>query len=208
MSNVINILGNKYGKLTVVEFAGVDHHQKSLWKCVCECGGSKIVHAKELKLGNVKSCGCLWRQDVKGLSTSKLYRVYANIKQRCVDPNHEFYHRYGGRGITMSDDWMDSFLNFYRDMGDRPEGMTVERIDNDKGYCKENCRWATRKEQANNTKNNTILYLKGERLTLSQASDKTGILVHTILDRLKKGMSTELALTLPRQKPGRKNPQL
>lgn len=188
-----------FGRLTAIEYFGTN---SALWICRCTCGAIKKVRSGDLKAGTVKSCGCLQVDENKSrakhnLCDSKLYSVWGNIKKRCYNPKSEFYSYYGGRGIKVCDGWLESFENFYNDMKEGyKEGLTIERIDNNGHYCKENCRWATRKEQGQNKRNN-ILY-KGK--TLAEWADIKGINYFTLKRRLELGWSWEKALNTPIRK--------
>jgi hypothetical protein len=129
------------------------------------------------------------------------------MKNRCLNPNDEKWHHYGGRGITIDPPWLD-FSVFLRDMGTRPEGTSIDRIDNSKGYSKANCRWATCKEQCNNRRSNRVIEFNGERLTQMQWSERTGLPVTTIMNRLGRlKWSVERTLTTPRQTKWVRNPK-
>ena len=124
---------------------------------------------------------------------SSTYQIWEGVKKRCLNPTNAAYKDYGERGITICERWK-RFLNFLEDMGERPEGMTLERIDNNKGYYPENCKWATRKEQGNNKRNNILITARGKTQTISQWSDETGLSYYTIYFRLRKGKTDEEAI--------------
>ncbi len=122
------------------------------------------------------------------------------MKQRCYNPQHTYFAMYGGRGITIAEAWLTSFQTFLSDMGERPLGHTLERIDNNGPYCKENCKWVTRRAQAQNRRNNRPLTHNGETLVISEWARRLGFSKQTIRDRIAAGWSTEKALTEPVRK--------
>lgn len=125
------------------------------------------------------------------------YRIWVWMKQRCNNPNNTGYHKYGGRGIKVCKRWL-RFESFYRDMGDRPKGLTLERINNSKGYFPDNCKWATWKEQANNSRKNVVIEYKGVKLTMAQWAEKLKINYRTLRYRLRIAhWPIEKALTMP-----------
>lgn len=149
----LNLVGQKFGKLTVVSYAHSDRFSRSHWNCVCECGNTTISAGNNLKKGTAASCGLgpCHHQYKHGLRQHELYGLWGTIVQRCTNPNNSVWENYGGRGITICDRWRNSFEAFLEDMGERPSPThEVDRIDNDLGYYKENCKWSTPKEQANN----------------------------------------------------------
>lgn len=155
----IDLHGQIFGRLTVISEAG-RRNGAVIWNCKCECGGDVVVPTGSLRTGHRASCGCLYairktgkqynlkHGDAIGRPSTE-WNIWSSMKQRCENQNSHAYYRYGGRGITVCDRWKE-FPNFLADMGRRPEGRSLDRIDNDKGYGPENCRWATSKEQAAN----------------------------------------------------------
>ena len=130
-----------------------------------------------------------------GMSHTKIHNIWSNMKQRCSNPKIPQYRNWGGRGISVCDRWLDSFDNFYKDMGDCPKGTSIDRIDNDGNYCPENCRWATWNEQVNNRSTNINIKFKGKVQSVAMWAKELGIFRQTILKRLHGGYPTKLALS-------------
>lgn len=201
MGKPIDMTGQKHGRLTVIEMAGRNKHNQRLWRCVCDCGKDAEVLGFLLRQGQTQSCGCLHREitaninKTHGKSKSKIWSIHRSMMDRCYLKTSHAYFRYGGRGITVCDRWHD-FENFYKDMGDKPDGMSLERTDNNKGYSPDNVRWASAKDQANNTRGNVRLELNGRVQTMQQWCDELGLKIGTVWARLNKyGYSVEKALT-------------
>ncbi len=205
----IDRTGQIFGRLTVLRYFGKNKHGQILWVCKCDCGGPEIIATgSDLHSGDKRSCGCLRREisskkaATHGMArndeTSAECNVWSRMKARCYNPKTSNYANYGGRGIKVCDRWRDSFINFISDMGARPSpNHSIDRIDNDGDYCPENCRWATLSEQNSNTRRNRFIEFNGQKKTLSQWGNETGLGMLNIWNRLKLGWSVERALTEP-----------
>lgn len=193
-----DIVGKKFNKLTVLKWHSMNGEQ-SMWLCLCDCGNEKVVRGARMKEGVTTSCGCHRKNRLikHGLSTSNEYTIWWDIKRRCEDTSRKYYSRYGGRGITICERWQ-SFENFVEDMGMRPSKKhSIDRIDNDKGYCKENCRWTDSVTQANNRRGNRRFTYNGKDLTVSQWERELNMPSNNIASRLSNGWSFEEAITTP-----------
>lgn len=190
MGKFIDLTGQKFGRLTVVErvenYVTPKGIQMPQWKCKCDCGKEKVVRGHDLKRGNTTSCGCLRREKMfeigknsttHGHSRERLYRIWADMKSRCYNPNSIKYYIYGAEGKTVCDEWLHDFEAFYKwaMANGYADNLTIERIDGTKGYSPENCRWATKKEQNVNKRNNHLITYNGKTQTLSQWADELGI---------------------------------
>lgn len=178
----------------------------SFWLCKCECGNEKTVTARSLVGGHVQSCGCLAREVLmdrclahghsrRGAHTST-FSSWASMRGRCRNPTDDAWKWYGGRGITICERW-DKFENFLADMGEKPKGKTIDRVNNDLGYSKENCEWRTHKEQCNNRRSNVILEFDGRSQNITQWAAELNIGMRTLWARIKNNWSVERALTAP-----------
>lgn len=205
---VVDRIGQRVGKLMVIERVANKQEGNSVracWLCVCDCGNKIVATGQNLSKallgkGGTRSCGCLMGKTIKhGLFDARIYGVWANMIQRCTNPKNSGFKSYGGRGITVCDEWRD-FRNFYADMGHAPSSRTLDRRNNSLGYSKENCRWATKKEQGNNRRSNLYITLCGKKQTLSQWAEETGLSDFCIASRLRSGWTIEKTLTLPNQR--------
>jgi hypothetical protein len=145
MPALVDMSGRKVARLTILERSARRNATGSaFWRCRCDCGNEIEVSGVNIRNGQTQSCGCV--HITHGMTLSPEYRIWRGMHQRCTNPNSTKYENYGGRGITVCDRWR-SFENFYADMGPRPEGLTIERINNEQGYGPGNCKWATYSEQ-------------------------------------------------------------
>lgn len=181
MPKPVNRIGHKYTRLLVIAKAD----GKDMWLCKCDCGVEKIANGRWLKSGDIRSCGCLKieltiKRQTKypiGTTTTKEYKAWSLIKDRCYNPKNEYWDDYGGRGIKMCDRWRYSFSNFFEDMGFAPTPKhTIDRFpDNDGNYELGNCRWATQKQQSLNRRNNKIIEYNGVKKCLSEWCELFGV---------------------------------
>lgn len=196
-SRIINLVGLKFNRLSVIEFSHLKSG-RSYWLCQCDCGTEKIMRADGIKTS--VSCGCyqIERVTKHNLSRSPEYKVLKSLIQRCVNKNCPAYPDYGGRGIKVCDRWLYSFEAFFEDMGKRPKGHSIERIDNTGNYEPSNCKWATQQEQVNNRRSNTLLTCNGKTQTIAQWKREMGLKRNNIEERLKHGWSIDQAINTPR----------
>lgn len=195
MSKKIEMNGLKFHRLLVLGEAGKASNGKSMWRCQCECGKEVIVRGDHLRGGRIKSCGCLGANayGVTNLdSNSPLVATYMNMIYRCEDKNHRAYHRYGARGIAVCKEWHDFpvFEKWANENGWHL-GLEIDRIDNDKGYCPENCRIVTRKENVRNTSTNHKVMFKGKMRCLAEIAEMSGLSYDTVHARMRYGWDSE-----------------
>jgi hypothetical protein len=180
MSKRTDITGNRYGRLTAVEYAG-----KQKWRCVCDCGNTTEVVTSSLRRGASTSCGCFRREHTiaknttHGMAKTPAYLRWKNIMQRCYNPNNPGYPDYGGRGVRVCDRWHD-FAAYHADMGNPPAGMSLDRVDVNGDYEPDNCRWASAKIQARNKRNS----IRVDGIELVYLAQELGIPYATLHARL------------------------
>ena len=197
----IDITGMKFGRLTAIRQNGHDinpSRKHIKWDCLCECGNTVNARLNALRTGGLKSCGCLKKETLPNvthrMSHTPEYKTWARIKARCTKSTHQDFYLYGGRGIKMCEKWANSFEDFYEDMGPRPSGMSIDRIDVNGDYCKENCRWANNQTQSRNKRNNHFIELHGVSMCLTDWAKHLGICRATLIQRLRE-WPLERALT-------------
>jgi len=190
----IDMTGQRFGRLTVLSYVGCSS-VGARWKCQCDCGNIIETNRNNLiQKERTRSCGCLRRESsserhkTHGMTGSPTYRTWCSMRKRCEDKTDDHYKWYGARGITVCERW-SSFENFLSDMGVRPRGMSLDRIDNDGPYSPENCRWATQKEQMQNTRKSVTF----EGKTIQEWSEQLGIKYHTLTYRMRKHGSVFLS---------------
>lgn len=203
-NRVKDLSGKRFGKLTVEAI----HDRvitpcgsvKIRFLCRCDCGNATVTKRSNLVNGYTSSCGCNVREMLKkrntthGKTKTRTYRCWQNMKMRCLNPAAKHFDRYGGRGIRVCERWL-KFENFLADMGEAPEGLTIERINNDGDYEPKNCRWASVSEQANNKSNTVRLTHRGFAMTLRDLSEQTGGNYHTLHHQIRRrGITVDEAI--------------
>lgn len=213
--NAADLSGSKFGRLTALEWTGRRERNALVWKFQCDCGNVVERVGVEVVRGRCHSCGCLAAEvsanslekyarparviasTTHGQSRTLTFYTWGGIKDRCLNPKNKNFAAYGDRGIKICQRWTDSFENFLADMGPKPKGKTIDRIDVNGNYEPNNCRWATPKTQGRNRRNNVTLTHGGRTATIAEWSEITGIGSKTIAYRLRSGWSDEEALTKP-----------
>lgn len=208
MGKFIDLTGCKFGRLTVLSKGkarkrsdkGFTHY----WICECDCGNTVEVRGDDLKSGRTQGCGCYQRQRAKeyhtkhGMCGERIYWIWVDMKRRCKSQSRKCFDRYGGRGIAVCEEWkaFEPFYEWAIANGYR-EDLTIDRIDNDSDYCPENCRWATQKEQCNNTSSNHRITYNGETHTLVEWAEILGLPKSVMYDRTRRGWSMERIVNTP-----------
>lgn len=193
-SKLLNLTGQRFGRLTVVK-QGENRGKNVTWICQCDCGRKTEVATNKLRNGNTLSCGC-HREEIRtkhGLWGTRLYTIWGNMVQRCTNSNNNNYSKYGGRGISICDDWRNDFQSFYNwaIANGYSDDLQIDRINNDGNYEPSNCRWVTAINNLNNTSRNVKITFKGETHTMSEWARITGINEKTIRNRIISGKLPE-----------------
>ena len=211
VSRRIDRTGQQYARLTVVSYSGTNPNGQSMWRCRCECGSAPFdVRGSCLSNGSTRSCGCLKRDIHRTLKLvhgdsaraktdpAHEYNTWCAMIQRCENPKSAGFASYGGRGITICREWRESYTRFLIDMGPRPStAHSIERKNNDLGYAKNNCVWATRVEQSNNQRKTLRVVWNGETIAVSLLARRIGMKPQELRDRLARGWTLEEAVTRP-----------
>lgn len=199
---IVARVGDVFGCWTILAEGARSKNRARYWWCRCKCGTEKNVRDADIKIGKTVSCGC-WKDEqtrtrltTHGKANSTEYHIWQHMRHRCENPDDPAYKNYGERGIRVCPRWL-KFENFYSDMGERPEGFTLERVDNDKGYSPDNCKWATRAEQANNQRRTLRFTFDGITKTYKEWLADNNIGDNTVRSRLRRGFDLETALKMP-----------
>lgn len=207
-----DISGQRFGYLTVISESDEKNNKSRhiKWLCKCDCGKFKVISGNALRMGNIVSCGCYASKVISnnnkvlkrkhGMSTTRIYNTFKHMWDRCTNVNNKHYKDYGGRGINVCDEWK-SFDKFWEDMKEGyKHNLSLDRINNDGNYCKENCRWATQTQQGNNTRTNTHITFNGVTLTIAEMARKYNLLPETIMWRMKSGWNLQDVFLKPTRK--------
>lgn len=197
-----DITNQRFGRLIAIKRSS-NKSGKTRWVCSCDCGNKTIAYTYHLTIGHTKSCGCLSREGTNfsqnGLSSSRLYRIWQKMKERCYYKDDISYKNYGGRGIRISAEWNNDFQKFYKWSKENGynDKLMIDRIDNNQDYSPKNCRWVTRKEQNNNKRNNVRIEINGEVKNLTQWMKHFNLSRSTYYNRIARGWQVHEALTTP-----------
>lgn len=205
---MVDMTGKRFGRLVVLERAGSTKSKSAAWRCKCDCGSEVIVSGIYLRRGETRSCGCLHREAARsamlthGASKSRLYKVWAGMKNRCYNEKASNYRYYGAKGITVCDEWKDDFEAFRRwslengyDEGAKAQECTIDREDNSKSYSPENCKWVNHTTQCNNQTSNRLFEHNGTTMTMAEWAREVGMKYTTLRARIRRGMPFEQAIS-------------
>ncbi len=210
MAEIKDLTGQRFGKLVCIK---VHPHRcnsgRVKWECRCDCGNEPVVFACNLARGNSKSCGCETKAKTHGKSSTRLYKVWSSMKHRCGNSDNPYFHNYGGKGVSVCQEWMD-YEVFYQwaIKSGYKKGLTIERADNSKNYCPDNCSWIPKGDQSNNTSRCKVIEFNGMSMNMKQWSDYLGIPYHIIQSRVRYGWSSIDAITQPKVTGNRRHARL
>jgi len=192
MPRIVDLIDKTFYRLTVIKRINNNTKKHAMWLCRCKCGNYTTVQSDNLKSGHTKSCGCLNKENIykHGYTNTDIHNIWKEMIQRCTNSNHKSYKNYGGRGICICKAWL-KFENFLKDMGEKPDGLTLDRIDNNGDYCKENCRWATRQQQNTNYRRNRMITINNQTKCITEWCDIFGLNRQTVYGRLRRGCSIQ-----------------
>jgi len=208
MKRKADLMGQRFGRLTVIGEAESTKHGQARWLCRCDCGTESVVRADSLKSGSIKSCGCYntemcisvgHKNRKHGMGRTRLYNIWSSMKARCYNANSKPYKYYGARGIAVCGEWRNNFIAF-RDWAianGYADNLTLDRRDNNGHYTPENCRWIALREQFVNRRSNRYITYGGKRMTISQWSKEIGCSRNAIAKRLSRGWTAEQAIKVP-----------
>lgn len=194
-----SVLSEKYGKLKPLKELRLKNRRA--FYCKCDCGNFKNIFLKYLRNGDTRSCGCINKKETSarfkkhGMSRTNEYNIWLAMISRCENVKNKSFLNYGGRGISVCSSWK-KFENFIKDMGKKPENLTLDRIDNDGNYEPNNCRWATRKQQSRNTSRNVYIEYNGENMCVKDWAIKLGVRDKLIHERISYGWPIEKVLSI------------
>lgn len=210
-SRVEDISGKRFDRLVAIRYAGKSKRKQTLWECKCDCGNMVIVHQQNLISGHTKSCGCynreiaVERNTIHGDTNTRIYHIWHDMMYRCYGEKHKSYYLYGGKGITVCEEWKEyqNFKNWAIGNG-YADDLSIDRKDNEKGYEPSNCRWATDLQQANNTSRNKLYVINGKSDTIANLCRKYNVSYATASSRIRRGWDIKAALETPvKKKKGR-----
>lgn len=207
---LIDLTGQRFGHVTVLKRTPNPYKSQTgaAWMCECDCGKTFVATSANLRSGRYKSCGCESRKEAKerftthGMSKTRLYHIWAGMKKRCYNKQDKSYGCYGGHGITVCDAWREDFQSFadWAKESGYNDKLTIDRINSRGNYEPDNCRWASRLTQSNNTRRNHELTFKGKTQSVARWADEVGLNYHTLESRINFGWPVERALTAPARK--------
>lgn len=206
-----DISGQKFGRLLVIGRAEKPKCGRgAYWQCVCDCGARGAFSGYYLRTGHTRSCGCLQREVCRdmgtagashGLSNTPTYKTWVSMKSRCYVPSSPSFKNYGARGIIVCERWLSDFDAFFADMGARPNGRSLDRIDVNGNYEPLNCRWATSEEQVSNRRNTRFVVVDGIKMRAAELAKMCGMRPTTFSRRIDAGWSVHKAMTTPAKAP-------